>query len=382
MSEIVVREGRELAERVARPLGLSAQPTLRLALGYRDPKKRNAPVKTDYFVAPRGQDGQYGRAADRFHKVYGEKPMRVDILLPRRFEMALDIRWKAFAGGSDDLGGVMTAIGETNWALDGRDPLDRKVPTADVLTVWEKDGSVVEKEISGWNDPLVEELGLELRTRLLFHIPTVLGIGGWAECSTAGRKSRDNLWRHLREWYGWFGEDVATIMRPMLVLQRAMARPLLPVRGEFDEDGNQVMRRARTKYWALQLFNPDTSIETMLERKRQLPQFQGQEFPELEAAAIEMAMSLPPPVEEPVRTLEDPSSFDRPTDPQMARILSLEAVVDERVRRSLLHGAFDVQHVEELDEEDAARYEEALRMSVPDSVEDEVIEDADVEVIE
>lgn len=240
MNEIVVRQPREL--------GLGAQPTLRLALGKRDPSRGGAPVKTDHFVASSGADGEFDVAARKFHEILGEKPRAVPIILPASLEWALDIRYKAWASaaGAED-GGVMRAIGRTNFAMTGQ------TEGPDVLTIWEPDGTVVESDISGLDDPLAVELGLRRYTELRFHIPDVLGITGWAVVSTQSGKSTDNLYRACRQLYHWLGPLVPEVVRPKLVLRRAHARPIVITDGK--------PKRIKSKFWALDLYVPDTWTE-------------------------------------------------------------------------------------------------------------------------
>lgn len=238
----------DVAIRESSDLGLRAQPTLRLALGVKDPAKGGAPKQTDYFVASEGQEGEYAAAARKFHDRYGDKPRAIDVLLPSSLGQALDIRHKAWASapGAED-GGILRAIGRTNFALEGTHG------GRDVLTVFEQDGEVVERDISGADDPLAVSLGLALYTEFRFHIPEVLGVTGWAVVSTKSKKSTDNLYRALMQLYAWFGPLTTELVRPKLVLRRAHARPV--VKG----------KRIKSKFWALDLYVPDT-IDEIKER--------------------------------------------------------------------------------------------------------------------
>lgn len=243
MTDVAIPEPREL--------GLRAQPTLRLALGYRDEARGGAPVKTDYFVAKSGGEGEYAAAADKFTKVCGPQPKAIDIMLPSSLGQALDIKHKAWAGGGGDGGGVLRAIGARNFAFEGH------LGGPDTLTIWEPDGTVREQDISGVGDPVAQELGVKLYTVFRFHIPKVLGLTGWAEISTTSAKSTDNLYRQLRQLYGWLGPVVTEVVKPKLVLRKATARPIVI------KDGKP--KRIRSSFWALDLYVPDT-IDEVQER--------------------------------------------------------------------------------------------------------------------
>ncbi|MCL4836447.1 MAG: hypothetical protein KJ058_00590 [Thermoanaerobaculia bacterium] len=236
-----------------RPLGLRAEPTLRLALGYRDEAKRGAPVKTDYFLAKEGTDGAHHAAAEKFRQVFGEKPKSIEIRLPGELAQALDIRHKAWAGGGDEDGGVLRAIGRTNFAAAGT------LGGPDVLTVWHPDGNVTELDITGTDDPAAQTLGVELYTTFRFHIPAVLGAAGYAEITSKGVKTTDNLYARLAELYGMLGSRVSFAVQPRLVLRKATGRPLV-----LDRKTGEV-KRIKSSFYALDLYVPE-SLEEMLER--------------------------------------------------------------------------------------------------------------------
>jgi hypothetical protein len=213
----------------ARPLGLRVAPQLRLAMGYRDEERRGAPVKTDYFIAKRGAKGEYDRQADKFYGVFGEKPKQLRILLPPELRHALTITYKAWGSSGDDEGGVLKAIGSTNFALEDY------VGGADVLTVWNPDGSVVEVETAGLDantgeplDDVARDLGIELYTTFRFMVPDVLGFGNFAEITTKGKKSTDLLWAKLGFYYGLFKSNVTLALDPLyLVIRPDTARPIV-----------------------------------------------------------------------------------------------------------------------------------------------------------
>ena len=252
MSELATRE---LPTRgPGRALGLRAKPALRLALGYRDEAKGGAPTKTDHFIPKRGAKGEHDRAADKFQAVYGERPRAIRILLPSSLGQALTIQHKAWGSAGDDEGGVLKAIGRTNFALEGT------LGGPDVLTVWNPDGTVDELEISGVDDPEAQALGVDLYTTFRFALPDVLGIGAFAEVTSKGQETTDNLWLKLRELYGAFGARVPFVVQPQLVLRPASGRPLVQTK-----DGP---KRIRSSFFALDLYMPE-SFDQMFERLRE-----------------------------------------------------------------------------------------------------------------
>jgi len=207
------------------------KPALRLALGYRDEAKRGAPVKVDHFIAKKGANNEYSRAAAKFTEVYGETAKAIEIRLPSEFGHALDIRYKAFAGAAGGEGGVMVAKGDTNFALHDW------VGGPDTLTVWKQDGSVEEIQTAGVDaitgeplDDVAAELGLELYTTLRFGIPSVLGYGSFCEITTKGKVSTDTLWLKLRGWYNTFGPRTSWVVRPTLCVRPATARPVVTMK--------------------------------------------------------------------------------------------------------------------------------------------------------
>ena len=48
----------------ARLIGVRVKPALRLAIGFKDPEKRGAPTKTDYFIAKDGPEGEFARESE------------------------------------------------------------------------------------------------------------------------------------------------------------------------------------------------------------------------------------------------------------------------------------------------------------------------------
>jgi hypothetical protein len=284
----------------ARMIGVRVKPALRLAIGFRDPEKRGAPTKTDYFIAKEGPDGEFARAAVKFREVYGDRPKAIEIRLPGEFGDALDIRYKAFAGGGGENGGggVMTAKGDTNFALYDY------VGGPDTLTIWRQDGSVEEVQTAGLDattgeplDEIARDMQLGLYTTFRFGIPNVLGYGSHCEITSKGKVTTDTLWFKLRGFYGTFGHRTSFVLRPTLIVKPASARPVVQKRGEEP-------KRIKTRIYVLDLIPTETEDE-MLERFR--------EHRELTSAAAESLYgSQPRELEAPEREREEEASPDAP----------------------------------------------------------------------
>lgn len=232
-----------------RPLGLKVQPQLRLSMGYRDENRKGAPVKTDYFTVRETEEFQAERL--RFFEVFGEKPKEVEIMLPTNLADALDIRHRAWGGGNDT-GGVLKAVGQTNFALLGT------LGGPDRLNVWGESAEIEEVEISGLDDPFAKELKLELSATFNFGIPKVLGVGGMAAISSKGKQSIDSLFQKLLDLYGIFGERISYAVLPVLFLRKASSRYYDP----------KVKQWRTSSYFALDLRVPET-LDDMFSRLRE-----------------------------------------------------------------------------------------------------------------
>jgi len=237
----------------ARALGVRVKPILRLAMGHKDPE-RGFPVKDDHF-SPRGDD----RAVAKFEAEYGSTPKAIEILLPTELDVALQIQYRAFAGGQSGEGGVLRAIGQTNFALHDF------CGGYDVVTVFNQDGSVEEIETgldADTREPLDErakEIGLELYTTLTAMMPNVLGFGSYFALTTKGKESTDNLWAKTRQLYELFGSKVTFAVKPQLVIRPSKGRPVV------ERDGER--KRITTTIYVADLVVPET-IDEMIGRLR------------------------------------------------------------------------------------------------------------------
>lgn len=255
MSELAQVAPGELAAAApagSRQLGLRVKPVIRLGMGERT---ENGGVRMlDHFTV-RGDD----RAVAAFMARY-EKPKALDIILPATLDQALRIEYVAFKGGSEN--GTMVARGETNFAL--RD----YAGGPDLLTVWNKDGTVVndvpteglDAMTREKSDQIAADLGLELQTTLRAMLPDVLAFGEFFEISTKGKESTDNLWFKLRQLYGFFGSAVTFAVRPQLVLRESTMRPVI---GEGKD-----RKRIKKPVWVLDVVSRET-LDEMFARLEQ-----------------------------------------------------------------------------------------------------------------
>jgi hypothetical protein len=250
--------------RGARQLGARVKPIIRLGMGVKVEGKRRdgstytRPDKTDYFTV-RGDE----RAVAKFRDVYGEKPKAVKIMVPSSLELALDISYRSFIGGQDDPdGGRPLALGMTNFA-----PLGY-VGGADVLRVWRQDGSYDEVETEGLDelgkplDEIAKDLGVEVHATFTFTIPEVLGWGSFAQVTSKGKKSADNLAFKLNEIYSAFGAKAPWAFDreepPLLTLKPDSALM------RFEEEGGKA-KWGKTKIYVLDIVIPE-SFEDMRDR--------------------------------------------------------------------------------------------------------------------
>lgn len=321
MSALARTQGGDLianAPAGARQLGVRNLPSLRLAIGFRDPAKRGAPTKVDHFIAKDGQEGEFARAAAKFRQVYGEKPKFCDIRLMGSLDQSLDISYKAFRGGGDPEGdgGVMIAKGHTNFAV------SPWTGGPDLLTVWNQDGTVEQVETAGLDaitgaplDELAKDLGLALYTTFRFGLPKVLGYGSFCEITSKGKTTTDQLWTKLQGWYGTFGDKTPWVMRPMMVVRPARARPVVTDRKTGES------RRIKSRIWVLDLVIPETE-DDMIERLRDFKQLTSDSVDQLfgtarpalpagqedatEASRQRQGTSAPPGA--PAAALQDPPS--------------------------------------------------------------------------
>ncbi len=296
----------------ARAIGVRVKPALKLAIGFRDPQKRGAPTKVDYFIAKEGQEGEFARAAAKFREVYGDRPKAVEIRLPGEFGDALDIRYKAFAGATGDEGGVMVAKGDTNFALYDY------VGGPDTLTIWRQDGTVEEVETLGLNaltgeplDDVAAHLQLGLYTTFRFGIPNVLGYGSHCEITSKGKATTDTLWLKLRGFYGTFGQRTSFVVRPTLVVKPSSARPVVQKRGEDP-------KRIKTRIYVLDVILTDTEDE-MVTRLREHHELTAKAADSLYGtAAVEPAVPPARSLEPGAVTIQGPEASAAPAGTRAA----------------------------------------------------------------
>ena len=277
MSTIERRQPGQLAvPQGARTLGRRVKPIIRLGMGLKvegtrkDGSTYTRPSKTDYFTV-RGEE----RATKKFTSVYGEKPKAVRIMVPSELALALDISYRSFVGGQSEDGGRPLALGITNFAQLGY------VGGPDVLRVWRQDGTYAEVETMGLDelgkplDEIASDLNIEVHTTFTFTIPDVLGWGSFAQVTSKGKKSADNLSFKLSEIYSAFGSQAPwafdSAEPPLLVLRpdTALVR--------FEKDGEASW--GKTKIFVLDIVIPeafDRMRDRLVEHRRSLVDPVGQ----------------------------------------------------------------------------------------------------------
>lgn len=235
------------ARRPGRQLGLRTKPILKLSIGAKATAANGNeyPTKIDHFRVVPGE-GVAAAAGRKFTERYGENAKSIDIMLPPRLTDALTINYRAFAGGGSDEGGVLRAIGRTNFATEDY------AGGPDVLTVFHQDARVEEVEITGLDDLAAVELGVDLYTTFRFMIPDVLGWGSYAEIVTKGAESTDNLWESCHHIYELFGSKATIAVRPKLVVRPSKARPAVTDRKTGET------RRITSRIYVLALVVPET----------------------------------------------------------------------------------------------------------------------------
>lgn len=282
----------DLVQQRPRQLGIKVKPALRLAIGYQGDRSKGEPaiVKLNHFRAKFGAENENQKAAIKFHEVYGPEPKAISVQLPASLEQALRIQYMAWGGGGDE-GGVLKAIGATNFAGSS------EMGGPDHLTIWDPDGTVREGvEISGLGDQTAMELGLELYTTLRFGIPNVLGFGSWAEITSKGKETTDNLWYRLHGLYEAFGARVPFAVSPLLVVKPSTARPII------EKDGQR--KRIKTKIFTLDIVVPENR-EEILERLTAFQSAMGTSPPSLAVEGGRVAEGVAGP--------EDPSPPPAPS---------------------------------------------------------------------
>lgn len=143
--------------------GLSEQRRLprlgKIHLGYKDEKKRGAPTATDYFVCP-----------PEVQKIYGEKPQRLDVIIPvEDEEMWANQYYRRY---SQTRGLVCKGDGETC-----RRMVDQK--TGDIANRNSKGIVWTEGLCKGRDCPDYQAKACQEVMNLQFLLPRVAGLGIW-----------------------------------------------------------------------------------------------------------------------------------------------------------------------------------------------------------
>lgn len=361
------------------------KPPVGLMLSIGEPKKPNAPGRPiDHFRPKEGELAQFADAAARFTEVYGETPQTIDdvYFLSNEIDDVLDIRLRAWGAGTPKI------VGLTNYATLPKDEFQERAYAFDdeilyfprTLSEVPKDrrdtwqGEPIRGKLEGPDDPRIPRFQINLEATLSICLPQVMGVGTVATLTTKGRVSTRNLYTSVRDQYAFFqGQLVGPPFR-------------LSVRPKKSRYFNSEKREyLTTTFYEIVLdtaLNISEIYEAIRERRvalgggsaqAQLPAGRVPSPDEAERAAIEAALRSPAPPDEEIQIRDEPV-VDRPSDATLNRIAQLERDVGVEGASVVLRGVFGVDSAEELNAEDAARYEELLARSIP-TVEGEVVDE-------
>lgn len=375
---------------VKAPLGQRARPALVLSIGIVEAGK-NHPTKLDHF---RAKPGPY---AAKFAEIFGDAPTEIDVAVPDDFAATLDIRWKAY-GKSQGGNSYLKALGHSNYVERAITGDASAVNGPETLTVWSKEGKKGEVEISGPDDVFVAKTGLKIYTTFRFWMPSVLGLGSWAEVATTGEVSTHNLFSVLhQQWRRLQGQWVGLPL--ILYLQPITMRPTV--------EG----KRISSKGWALAVRTPLT-VDEFVEQMKALAPIQDRKalppvahdnadrdfeisaplFGDARSEAMrEQLEGLPTPPDEPLRTRQEPMAADVADDATVNRIATLRLELGD-VADSLLVGAYGVEDPDQLDGPQARAYVQGLERlheqhasasaTTSDVEEPEVVEEGEYEPVD
>lgn len=359
-----------------------------LAVSTGEPKKPNAPGRPiDHFRFKEGDMGQYAEAAAKAIEVYGEAPKEFDdvLLFSNDVRDILDIRVKAWGASGPRI------IGKTNFAaISDKDDYLRAVAAWDDEVLFyplnedevEKargkeaaeqwNGEPLSSRLTGPDDPRIARYEMNVEATFRFGLPRALGLGKVVLYGTKSPRNRDNLRDAL-----WFAVD-AFEGRLIGIHFRLALRPR-KTRYVAKNDKTGKKERYTGRGYEVVLDTPWTLDEAKQAIERLRSGF-GSERPALpagdsffaddarraqleeEAQILAMSRHLPP-VDEDVRTREEPSAVNRLDDPQLNRLANLANLYDGDLSVYLV-GAFGVDRFEELTPEQATQTEAALERLV------------------
>ena len=255
-------------------------------------------------------------------------------------------------------------------------------------------GEPIEGKLDGPDDPRIKKFEMRIEATLRFGMPRVLGLGKIAMYTSSSRKIRRNLYESV-----WFleralvGNMIGIPLRLALRMRKAE---------RWDEE-----KRAKipTQVWEVVLDTPwemQQAIDAVNERRQvlgappaRLALDSGDGFfagtderrrKDAEAQLMEAAAGLTVPGDEEQLVREEPEATAMITEAQTNRIARLEEEYDGDTS-TLLFGAYGVDRVEQLTEEQADVYEASLRRLIahrsteaePEEIDGEVVEEGSFE---
>lgn len=394
----------EIAKREARDLHLPIG--LLVSTGELVPTrdgKHTRPIALDHFRFKSGALDQYAAEAEKAIEVYGDEPRELNdiLLLSNNLGEVLDVRVKAWGKSG------LRILGMTNFAELPEDEYALRVDAWDdeilyfarevsevpsrLRADWQ--GEAIPSKLDGPDDPRIAKYQMHVEATLRFGLPRVLGLGKVALYSTGSKHNRDALKKALDFAYGAFRGNLLGVHFRLGIRQRRSSyfdgkkKAWLPT---------QVYEVVLDTPWTLQeAIDAIGGMRTALgageppeKMLRELAAGSGAFFAdgeerrqaEAEQAIIDAVATGPVPEE---TKLRDEPDRPRPTDAQLNRIAQLQAEIEPRMWAATLRGIFGVESPEDLDPEDAARYEETLSQYVASAEQKpdgggEVIEDAEV----
>jgi hypothetical protein len=368
----------------------ATRPPIGLLLSIGEPKPANRPGRAIDWIRPKeGQLEQYAQAAAKYLEVYGDQPSQLDDLyfLSNNIGDVLDIRLMAWGTSGPRI------VGSTNYATLPRNeweerafafddeityyPLGPDEVRSELRDNW--NGEPIRGQLEGPNDARIEKLKINVECTLTFCLPKVMGFGTVAQITTKGRRSTRNLVSSLNDQHTFFQGQLVGI--PFRLTLR-------PTRGKhFDKETRRYMM---TTFFELVLDTPFTvqeAIDTIRERRvalgGSLLALPPGEERDAESRAIAASLAPELPAADGTQQLREEPAPEHPDDARLNRLARLEGQLGDDAVRAFLVGVFGVESAAELNEEQAAKYEEMLARAAADAAEDvgegEIVDDGPTE---
>jgi hypothetical protein len=373
-NEIVVYDARERI--LTAPIGLL------VATGELVPTrdgKSTRPTQLGHFRFKAGALEQYADAAARALDIYGQQPTSLDdvYLLANDVAAILDIRVKAWGKSG------LRVVGLHNFAelppdeyaakVDAWDdeflyrPREVKEVPARLRATWQ--GESIPGKLAGPDDPRIGRYEMRVEATFRFCLPRVLGMGPVALYATASKHNRDQLYKALTDAHQWLRGNLIGIPFRFRIRPRKTSyfdrekRAYLPTQTfevVFDtpwtyQEALDAVRENRAALAGGPMLELSAAPESELfadssQRRRS----------EAEDQLMQVAAGLQVPGDEDTLTRDEPEAIAMITDAQLNRVARLEEEYGEDTS-TLLFGAYGIDRVEQLTEEQADIYENSLR---------------------